>query len=332
MMKRKVLLLALISVLMACKNDSSNNESAQNKVTLTSSSGKLNNIAIVTSNAMWEGKVGETIRDAMAQTVNGLPQKEPVFSINHIPPKAFTGFVKKKRTILKVERDKSKGFAIKKNEHATPQIVVYVKGPDSAAINRVLETHQKEIIQEFKDTEIKEQQRRIHKSLLDDKKIEENIGVSLDIPSAYRYAKVNSDFIWLRKSINNGDMGLLIYKVPMREIDKDTNTIGNIIRIRDSIGKEYIPGPNEETDYMQTEEAYAPYLFESKIDNHFAYESRGTWEVKGFTMAGPFLNFAVRDEADKCYVVLEGFVFRPSATKRDQIFEIEAILRSAQFK
>jgi hypothetical protein len=232
---------------------------------------------------------------------------------------------------LKIQKAKTNGFKVKTNAFAIPQTAIYLQGRSDKAITELFNEHKKEIIELFKNTEINEQQRRIQKSLLNDKKIKKRLGVSMKIPSAYRYAKVTSNFIWLRKNINNGDMGLLIYEVPLSKIDKDTNTIGNIIKIRDSIGKKYIPGPNEKTDYMRTEEAYAPYLFETKIDGHFAYEARGTWDVKGFTMAGPFLNFAIRDKKHDRYIMVEGFVFRPSASKRDQIFEIESILRSTEF-
>jgi len=48
-------------------------------------------------------------------------------------------------------------------------------------------------------------------------------------------------------------------------------------------------------------------------------------------MAGPFLTYAIRDDKNDRYVILEGFVFKPSSSKRNQMFEIEAILRSATF-
>ena len=153
----------------------------------------------------------------------------------------------------------------------------------------------------------------------------------MKFPTAYRYAKTEDDFFWIRKDIKHGSMEILVYEVPMQVIDKDTNVIGNIIKMRDSIGEQHVPGPNEGS-FMITEEAYAPYLFETKIDGKFAYETKGTWEVKGAFMAGPFINYAVRDEENDRYLVLEGFVFKPSNTKRDNIFELESILRSVKFQ
>ena len=72
------------------------------------------------------------------------------------------------------------------------------------------------------------------------------------------------------------------------------------------------------------------YLFKSEIDGHFAYETKGTWEVKGAFMGGPFVNFAIKDEERDRYLILEGFTYAPSVEKRDLQFELESILRSAK--
>ena len=171
----------------------------------------------------------------------------------------------------------------------------------------------------------------MRKSLGKDQKLKDEFGLSLKFPSIYRYAVEEDGFIWLRKEITKGNMELLIYEVPINQIEKDTNIIGNIIKMRDSIGEAYIPGPVEGS-YMITEEAYAPYLFETEIDGKFAYETRGTWEVKNAFMAGPFVNYAIKDEANDRYLIVEGFVFSPARGKRDNIFELDAILQAAKIK
>ncbi len=136
--------------------------------------------------------------------------------------------------------------------------------------------------------------------------------------------------MWIRKDIPKGLMEIVVYEVPINKIEKDTNIIANIVKMRDSIGEKYIPGPVEGS-YMITEEAYAPYLFETTIDGHFAYETRGTWEVNNAYMAGPFVNYAIKDEENDRYLIAEGFVFRPASSKRDHVFELDAILNSIKF-
>lgn len=324
-MKKFIYFAAVILSVISCK-DSNNN-----RVALTTSSGNLNNLSIVVENEMWQSEIGEILRDSLASPVDGLPQQEPLFSINHIPPSAFSDFVRKNRTFLKVEKSNTPNFRVVKDTFAIPQTGIFISGPNEKAIKSLIEENTSKIIKELKNTEIKEQQRRISKSLKPDELLEERLGVSLKFPTAYRYATENENFFWIRKDIPNGSMEILVYEVPMDVIDKDTNVIGNIIKMRDSIGEKFIPGPSEGS-FLITEEAYAPYLFESEIDKKFAYETKGTWEVKNAFMAGPFINYAVKDEKKNRYLILEGFVFKPSATKRDHIFELESILKSAKIR
>ena len=90
--------------------------------------------------------------------------------------------------------------------------------------------------------------------------------------------------------------------------------------------------PVEDDGIFMTEEAYAPYIFDSEIDGHFAYETKGTWEVKGKWMAGPFVNYAIKDEVNDRWLMIEGFTHAPSVRKRDLQFELESILKSARLK
>jgi len=83
---------------------------------------------------------------------------------------------------------------------------------------------------------------------------------------------------------------------------------------------------------MITEEEYTPFLSSTIIDNKPSFETRSTWEVKDAYMAGPFLNYAIKDEINQRYVIFEGFAFAPSVEKRDYVFEFEAIAKSIKIK
>ena len=123
----------------------------------------------------------------------------------------------------------------------------------------------------------------------------------------------------------------MIYEVPLSTIKEGDSTITDIVRMRDSIGKTHIPGPVEGS-YMITEESYAPYLFEINLDNKPTYETKGIWDVKNAFMAGPFINYAIKDLQNNRYLVVEGYVFSPSIEKRDHIFEMESIIKSIKFE
>ena len=327
-MKKYVLLSVLaVFIFTGCNNGAG---TAGDRV-VTNSSGNINNVSVVLENEKWEGAIGEALREFLAAPVDGLPQEEPIFSLNQMPPEAFSGFVRKNRLFIKVENGKPAGFKTYKDPFATPQRGILISGMNNEEIVNQINENSEEIIRLFRITEIREKQRRMRKSLKDDSKLQEQFGVSLIFPTAYRYAIEEDDFFWIRKDIPKGMMEIMIYEVPMHVIDGDTNVIGNIIKMRDSIGQAHIEGVIEGS-YMITEAAYAPYLFEAEIDGKFAYETRGTWELKNAFMAGPFINYAVRDEANNRYIILEGFAFAPASAKRDNMFELDAILQSARIK
>jgi hypothetical protein len=193
----------------------------------------------------------------------------------------------------------------------------------------LLEKHSPEIITKFKQTDIKENQRRIAKSLLDDSKIRKHFKASLKLPTAYKYIIEEDKFFWIRKELPSGNASVLIYEVPLNTIQKDTNTVANIIQMRDSIGQKHIEGTLPNT-YMITQAAYSPYFFNIMMDGKKTYETKGTWELKNDYMAGPFINYAIRDEKNKRYLVIEGFCYNPSMAKRDIMHELESILKSVK--
>ncbi|WP_163515134.1 DUF4837 family protein [Gelidibacter japonicus] len=295
------------------------------------SNGNINNLLVVVDNLLWDDSVGETIRDIVAAPVPALSQEEPLFSLNQMPPMVFDGFATKNRIILKIEKGGEAGTVIKNDVYARPQTVAVISGKTDQEIKDQLEKNGDKIIAAFKKEELKENQRRIRISLMDDKPLEESLGVKLNFQTAYRIAKQDKDFFWIRKDIPTGTMDIMIYEVPLSTIKKGDSTIIDIVRMRDSIGKAQIPGPVEGS-YMITEAAYTPYLSETTIDGKPAYETKGIWDVKNAFMSGPFINYAIEDKANNRYVVIEGYVFAPSVEKRNNIFELEAIMKSIKIK
>ena len=126
-------------------------------------------------------------------------------------------------------------------------------------------------------------------------------------------------------------MDLLIYEIPLSALTKGDSTVLDVVRVRDSIGKTHIEGALEGT-FMGTEDAYAPYFFETIIDNKPTFETKGIWDLKNAFMSGPFINYAIEDKVNKRYVIIEGYVFAPAVQKRDYMFELESIIRSATLK
>ena len=325
-MKKLIILAIICAVVFACNNG----KSKGNQKIVSESSGNLNNLTIVASNDQWKGNVGEAIREALAAPVDGLPQDEPLFSMKQMPPEVFSGFAAKNRTVLKIEQGQ-KDLRIEDNSFAKPQKVVVVSGNTDEEIIGQLKDNAKKIISEFKKTELTEKQRRIKKSLHKVNTIENNLGVTLNFPTVYRIAKEEDKFFWIRKDLTTGSMNLMIYEVPLDAITEGDAAVNQVIKIRDSIGKKHIPG-EKEGSYLITEQAYSPFFFKEIVDNKTTFVTKGTWEVKGVIMGGPFINYAIEDKINNRYIIAEGFTFAPSVQKRDFMFELEAIIKSLHIK
>ena len=324
---RKLLLTALtVLCFIACDD----NSKSKNQRIVSESSGNLNNISIVIDNELWDGSIGETIRDVLAAPIYGLPQDEPMFTMNQIPPKVFSGFATKNRTVLKIEKGSDEAaIKIGNDVFAKPQKVVVIKGKTNKEIAQLIVDNADKIIAAFKSEELKEKQRRINLSLHENNNIQEALGLSIDFPSAYRIAKEEDKFFWIRKDITTGTINLMLYEIPFNKIKRNDSLIGQIIKIRDSVNKAKIPGPNENA-YMITESAYAPFLSEIIVDNKPTIETKGIWDVKNAFMSGPFVNYMIEDKSNNRYVVIEGFAFAPSVEKRSYVFELEAIIKSVK--
>lgn len=321
---KQILVLALsIFTLISCESN--------NSIALSPSSGNINNLSVVIDNDLWEGSIGESIRNVIGASLYGLPQDESLFTMRQMPTVVFSDFARRNRTVLKIEKGKEADTKFYENPFAKPQKMVVVSGQTNQEVIQQIEANAQKIISIFKSEEIKEKQRRFSKSLNKNNNIEKVLGLTVNFPSAYRVAKEDKNFFWLRRDIKTGTMNFLVYEVPLNEISEGEEAINDVIKMRDSIGKVHIPGPLDGS-YMITEEAYTPFLSNTIIDNKTTFETRSTWEVKDAYMAGPFLNYAIKDEINQRYIIFEGFAFAPSVAKRDYMFELEAIAKSLKIK
>ncbi len=320
---KKALFLCLLLLFAALSCD-------EKKKRITSAAtGEIYHISVIIDDQLWNGEVGDSIRNKFASPVTGLPQEEPLFTINQYPVKLLEGFMTNSRNIIVVKRAPEKQFKIVCNEFAKPQNVIHISGRNVDEIVDILEKNASEIIRRMKDTEISAVQQRIDTSLLDAARINGMFNISLKIPASFKYAMVSDNFLWLKREIISGNTSILIYEVPRNYFDK-SDIAGSVLNMRDSIGALYIKGMQPETE-MISERAYAPYISTITLDGRQGFETRGTWELKNDFMSGPFLNFALRDNARDRILVVEGFCYAPSKDKRDLMHELEAIIRTIKF-
>ena len=314
------LLLSLSILLLSCN-------SSTTKAYVAESNGNINSITVVMAEQYWSGNLGDQVRSVFAGPYEGLPFDEPKYDLHYIPPKAFAGFARNSRNIIVFSKDTINKMNLVKNPWARPQIVTLISGEDKDVMGFYLNENQDLILRAYNENERTEKLRRISKSPNKNPDLARKFKISLDYPSVYSTVKDTTNFLWIEKEVLKGHLNLIVYTLPFK-IDLK-NIQKRIPQIRDSIGKIYVPGrlPNS---YMITEKAYRPYYYLTNIRGLEAILTKGTWEVENDFMAGPFVNYIVKDIKNNRYVVLEGFAFAPTESKRNYMFELNTIMTTLE--
>ena len=281
---------------------------------------------------LWGGVVGDSLREYFASPVEEIAgAREPLFDIQQIPLEVFDGMTRAGRNILIVSTDTRNGFDIRDSLYAKPQKVAFIIGQTTDDLISEIQKYAPKIIHTFKENEMQEVRNRFQNTLNNTKLIENTLGIQLSFPSLYNIVKQENNFFWLERKVKNGTADILIYEVPKGKICTHSNLCSeDIIQMRDSIGKRYVPGPQEGM-YMITSPAFAPTYTKTQLNGYPTIVSKGLWEVKDFILGGPFSNYIIEDPKRERCVVIEGFIAAPGTSKRDLLFELETIIKSVKF-
>ena len=321
-MKKHLFIIFIVFFLQSCED---------NKVVYKpESSARINSITVVVDNDNWNSTIGDKIRNLYADEYEGLPQIEERFTLKQMPYEAFSGFSRSSRNIIFINKTSNPEFFFEADKYARPQIYLEIKGNSIKSLLDQIDKSKKEAINKFTNGEIEENKRRILKSPLKDTSAMEDFLIDMKMPSAYSLYKQDKNFIWYQKQIQKGHSNIIATQLSSQKNIFDYNT-QSLIKLRDSIGKSFLPGRNPES-FMVSEKEYLPYQKKITYYGIKMLETRGTWEVKGDFMGGPFLNYLVEDKLNDRVLFIEGFVFAPSKRKRDNIIELEAIIKSLKLK
>jgi hypothetical protein len=347
-------LLSLIFVI-SCTKEARNSLRA-----IPNAFGTLNEIVVIADKDVWNGPVGDTLMHYYTQAFPVLPQPEPVFDIRH-----FTGeqlladpFRKELRTYLflgdlsnenspitqmmlkdlgeenieKAKYDTSFHSSVGKDKWAKGQLLIYEFAPNR---EKLLEN----IIKDY--PLIKRRVYEADRNKLDatvylngtnentNSKINANFDITLKLPKDYAIAIMNENVAWLRKETENISSNILISKIPYTET-KQLTPVG-LKDIRDQLGKEYVSSAIENS-YMKINDLDLPLLTTAlTVDNKYALEARGIWEMENDYMGGPFITYLVHDPDNNELIFLDGFLYAPGQDKRDHIMALEHIFKSLRF-
>ncbi len=259
-----------------------------------------------------------------------LPQPEPTFNlvrISSVHLKSMKGY----RNILIVKTDKTAHstaeILIRYDAWASPQIVVSLVGPSASAVATYILKEREKLVAIFEKAE-RDRQIASNNRLADQKiklLLKEKFNISLAIPTGFNVNKKANSFVWISKETALTSLGLFIYTYPYHS--KKTFTKDYLLAKRDSLTREYIPGPSEGS-YMITGHFYEPKVTPVMFKDRYCSILRGLWEVHNDYMGGPFVSITTLDEKNNRVITVEGYVYAPKEEKRNYLRQVESILFS----
>lgn len=288
-----------------------------------------NSVTVLISQSLWNGKVGEKIREKFAAPVVGLHDCESVFTLLPIHTNYFPSAAKVSRNILIISSSFKTQTTLVKNKYTENQNIYTIQGKNQELLLNQLQNSSKEIMNTFYNSEINLilAKNKINTKL--QKQIKKQFSIDIQVPTDYQKALQGENFLWLRKEIGSGYNNMLIYTASFSALYNKNALVTNSLFIRNQVSKKYVLGKTDGS-YMIAEQAYYPSFHTTEIQNNLAYEMRGNWEFHKDFMNGPYLNFAIRDNKRKRFIIIDGFAFNPIHSKKELLFEMEAIIKSTK--
>lgn len=345
-----LLALAMGFTLASCESSDTSSNSSKPKAR-----GSIGEIILVIDSVKWAGPVGDELKQIFESDIPGMLRSEAKFKVNTVDPRAMTRMLKMSTNLIYVTTFDDKGSASQvinaqfskeskekamndpnlyslrmEDEYAIGQEVLYLFGNTEDQLIQNLKKNGGRLQNLF---EVRERG-RLEKILLARKnsaaasEARNNLGIEINVPASYQVAKSEDNFLWVRQitpSANRADISLFFYETDYTA--EEQTFPANILKLRDSITKQYIFGdPDDPTSYVISEKQIPPAFRNMVINDNFTTEIRGSWKTNNISMGGTYLGYLMVDEKKGKLYYIEGFVFYPNEIHRDALREIETIL------
>ena len=300
---------------------------------LEPSFGNRNEVVLVIDDSLWSDAVGDSIRAQLAQPTDGLSKHEPIFDLTQYDAKIFSNRARMSRNVVLFSLHNGQEFVLEKSLYATPQNFFFIRAKNTDDLIKLFRANADSIISIFQSSELNEEMHEVVRaSNQEHEELKTLFGCTLKIPDSY-YLQIKGDFpfLWYQRDLSSGNLNLVLYEFPISEIENNQGIIeDHLIEARDFIGREFLKTARED-GYLTTGNKLPLKITKIKVKDMPVYRISGTWKTVNDFLEGPFICYAIRDEYYNRYLFIEGFINNPFKDKRDQLLEMEAIMKTINF-
>lgn len=347
-MNRILICVFLITAAIAC-----NTQKDKNPNYLPKSTGKPGDVVIVMDSLQWKGDLGTAVKKIFHAEVPGLPTDEPMFNVIWAHPSRLKLLTQIRNlvyvftldqntsgsrglrreftpeTITEIKSDTSFYHFTREDEYSMGQEVMYLFGDTEQHLIHHLALNGQQIIDHFNEIE----RNRLVQNLLGQKStkgltafLRNEPGIEFRVPIGFKLADKQDDFVWLREIESNKDRDVFITWKPY---ESEYQLLpDSIVAWRDAMAKKYLfEDPDNPISYLVTErENFDITARQMDLNGHFAMQIRALWRTNNLTMGGPYVGYALVDEAHARLYYIEGFAYAPGKEKREIMRDLDAIL------
>ena len=298
----------------------------------TSSVGKPYELLVVLSDNQWNGRLGDSVRSVLTDTIVRYYQPEPFFDLYRTNAAGFRGRIRNYRNV--VIFDLSPDYAevkdtLRRNTYTSPQTVYTVYAPTGEAAAKFIGENRRTVQGIFLDSERDFQisrAQKMHNPLLE-AEVKNMFGIDMTIPSGYRIRNKGEGILWISYDTRLVSQGFIIYTSPVPDENSADRPVSEL---RDRYVK-FVPGPSDGS-YMITSPHIPIEMEREEINGHPWAVMHGFWDIQGDFMGGPFTNYTTYyPERDKL-ISIDAYVYSPDPVKgkRDYIRELENLAHSVK--
>ncbi|MFO7723036.1 MAG: DUF4837 family protein, partial [Bacteroidales bacterium] len=218
---------------------------------------RISELLVVMDKTLWQGELGDTVRNFFGEFYPYLNQPEARFSIIYRTPGEFTETYSIYRNILHfvLEPELSGGTIQKEIDHwAKPQTVIQLNGNNGETLLGLFLKNQDAILQAYDQSEVR-RLKGVMKSISKQgnaQQVTDALNLTISVPEGYYLAKKEGNFIWARKVIKSQTQESAFWITTFEYTDTSQFNPEKVMAMRDTVAKAHIP-VQDDVSYMGTE-------------------------------------------------------------------------------
>ena len=330
-------------------------EQKDSNATMQKARGESGEVILVIPPSLWDGELGNVLREVFTSNVKVLPQDERLYDLKPVDPSKFNSIFKASQNLMFVatlDNQKPEGKYMKKyftenslnqieknpalfsfNEedvYARGQEVLYLFGRNEEELIKNINENKSGIKEFFNDKEAERLVSSFKKTAQEGimNYIQDSLNLELIVPYGYEIAVKEDDFLWLRELDTKEEYNIWIAKMPYT--DESVFNPENIKSLRNSLGEKYIIDKDIADLHLTSQDEKEFVIDTINLNNQYALRIKGLWKYSDNSRGGAFVSYLFANEEAGDLYYLEGYLDAPGEAKREPMRRLKAILGTAK--